>query len=337
MKPTLTDQAVSDLPLSAARAELLEEIMSTPVIEGRDTERADRPVRRWLAPLAAAAAVATLIAVPTWLLGGGDDARTRPAETGPAAAPAAEVTHEWVLLEAPGWEITYVSDSHGEKEVRWEKGGAALDVHLRGAKDRASYVEDRQLIDYPDKDPGTPVTLLGEDALMWPYSADDHTTIGAVDGKVYPEVRGSGMDRDAYLVLLGQLSWTDQARFEAALPESFVRDAERADSITEMLEGMALAPGAETPTSRESDPYQLGADVAGAVVCGWIAEFERAAAAGDRKAAELAQATLATTHDWQVLHEMNERGDYPEVVWEYADEVAAGRVPEGYRGGLGCP
>ena len=42
---------------------------------------------------------------------------------------------------------------------------------------------------------------------------------------------------------------------------------------------------------------------------------------------------LGTSRDWPVLDEMNERGDYPEVVWEYADQVAAGQVPEGYRRG----
>ena len=38
-----------------------------------------------------------------------------------------------------------------------------------------------------------------------------------------------------------------------------------------------------------------------------------------------------------MLREMDAEGDYPEVVWEYAAEVQAGRVPEGYRDGLGCP
>jgi hypothetical protein len=33
---------------------------------------------------------------------------------------------------------------------------------------------------------------------------------------------------------------------------------------------------------------------------------------------------------------MNADGDYPEVVWQYADEVGAGQVPEGFREGLGC-
>jgi hypothetical protein len=33
---------------------------------------------------------------------------------------------------------------------------------------------------------------------------------------------------------------------------------------------------------------------------------------------------------------MDAEGDYPEVVWEMADQVAAGTVPREYEQGLGC-
>ena len=33
---------------------------------------------------------------------------------------------------------------------------------------------------------------------------------------------------------------------------------------------------------------------------------------------------------------MNADGDYPEVVWELADQAVAGQVPDWYREGLGC-
>jgi hypothetical protein len=332
MNPQLTDDAVADLPLAAARAELLEEIMSTPVVESSTTTpspRAHRP-RRWLAPVAAAAAVATLVGLPTWLLAGPEDAReARPATSAPTA-------HEWIVLEAPGWEVAHVSVSGGDREVSYEKGGARLDINLSDARDRASYIEDRQHIDHPEKDPGTPVTLLGEDALLWAYAADDHTVIGAAEDGDYPEVRGSGMRRAAYLVLLDQLAWTDRDGFEEALPDGFVTRDEAGSTIADMLLGIGLAPGAEVPTSDESDPYHLGADVAGKVVCGWIEEYERAVEAGDEQAAQIAQANLRETPTWEFLHDMDARGDYPEVVWEISAEVVAGQVPEGYREGLGC-
>jgi hypothetical protein len=331
MNPQLTDDAVADLPLAAARAELLEEIMSTPVVESSTTAptRASRH-RRWIAPVAAAAAVAALVGLPAWLLAGPEEAR----EAAPAA-PAAGA-HEWIVLDAPGWEVVHVSVTGGAREVGYEKGDARLDVYLSDARDRASYIEDRQHIDHPETDPGTPVTLLGQDALMWAYSADDHTVIGAVADGDYPEVRGAGMGRAAYLALLDQLTWTDRAGFEEALPDSFVTRDEAGSTIADMLLGIGLAPGAEVPTSRESDPYHLGADVAGQVVCGWIEEYERAVDAGDDRAAQIAQANLRETPTWAFLHDMDARGDYPEVVWEISAEVVAGKVPGEYRQGLGC-
>lgn len=329
MSPRLTDQAVSELPLVAARAELLEEIMSTSLAERPDVQ-ADagrRRGRRWVATIAAAAAAAALVAVPSWLL-----SRDAPA-TVFAGAPA----HDWVVLDAPGWTVAYVSDpGEGESEVEWEKGDASLSVNLRDADLRDSYVEDRQQINHPEVDPGAPVELLGQPARMWAYSADDHTAIGAVEGSVYPEVRGQGMDGAAYIGLLAQLRWTDQAGFESTLPEEFVTAGEADDTIARMLRGVRLAPGAAVPSSGENDPYQLGADVARQVVCPWIAEFARAREAGDSRAVEDAQKALAASRSWAFLNAMNAEGDYPEVVWEMSADVNAGRVPPGYRQGLGC-
>ncbi len=45
---------------------------------------------------------------------------------------------------------------------------------------------------------------------------------------------------------------------------------------------------------------------------------------------------MQTSRDWPVLLEMDAEGDYPEVVWEYADQIAAGQTPAGFEGGLGC-
>ena len=327
--PRLTDQAVSELPLSAARAELLEEIMATSLAE-RPTAPHDgeqRRSRRWVAVVAAAAAAAVLVAVPSWLLSRDE----------PATVFAGPPAHDWVSLDAPGWTVTYVSDpGDGESEVEWAKGGATLSVHLRDAESRASYVEDRQRIDAPDVDRGDPVELLGSPARMWRYSADDHTTIGSVEGEVFPEVRGEGMAEAAYVALLGRLAWTDQAAFEAALPEEFVTAGEADATITAMLRGVRLAPGAAVPTSDERDPYQLGADVARQVMCPWIATFVEAREAGDERAAREVQKVVGTSRDWAFLDAMNAEGDYPEVVWEMSDDVVAGRVPPEYEQGLGC-
>ena len=335
MNPRLTNDAVADLQLSEARAELLEEIMTTPVLDRPDpATQAPRGSRR-LVPVAAAAAVAGLLLVPSYLLARGDDVRDAP---GPASdsASAVPVPGEWVVLDAEGWTATYVSDAHGEREVRFERGDASLDVHLRPAKSRDGYVEDRQRINHPRVEPGKEVVLLGGDALMWSYDTTDHTVIGAVQGNAFPEVRGSGVMLGEYLDLLGRLRWADETTFEAALPPDFVLADEQSAAIGRMLADIAVPEGFVPPTTEEKDRYQLGARVAGAAACAWLDAFAEATESGDDRAAATAADALAGSREWDVLHEMNVAGDYPEVVWDYAAAVQAGRVPEGYRDGLGC-
>jgi hypothetical protein len=54
---------------------------------------------------------------------------------------------------------------------------------------------------------------------------------------------------------------------------------------------------------------------------------------------------MATSRDWAILNEMDSKGDYPEVIWDYADamqddsELLMGRpmtIDESYEQSLGC-
>ena len=56
--------------------------------------------------------------------------------------------------------------------------------------------------------------------------------------------------------------------------------------------------------------YQLGAKVAGAVVCGWIDRRQGRRRDGARRLPRLGAA-----------EGMDAEGDYPEVVWQYADAL----------------
>jgi hypothetical protein len=76
--------------------------------------------------------------------------------------------------------------------------------------------------------------------------------------------------------------------------------------------------------------------VTGRVGCAWIAEWLRAERAGDDAALRRAGDALRSSHRWTVLHQMNDEGDWPEVFWQIADEVAAGDPPTQYAQGLGC-
>jgi hypothetical protein len=249
------------------------------------------------------------------------------------------------VLDAPGWTVSATeAEDDGYGEVDYEKGDASFQITWYPATSYADYVTDREHIVDPPA-PGEPVQVLGGSGQLWAYDATDHTVIREVEDGHWMEFRGAGMDETAYRTLLGQLRLVGLADYEASLPERFVTKTERQDALREILRGITDVSGIGYPADRddsaattdEQDPYQVGAFVAGRYACAWLDEFKAAKQSGDTAAADEAARVLGTSRRWPVLNQMNEQGDYPEVVWGYADEVAAGKVPEGYRGGLGCP
>jgi hypothetical protein len=292
-------------------------------------------------PAAAAAVVAVLALGTAWWAGGGfgPDAQTG----GFASQPAAGNAGDYVVLGAPGWEVTaaYADDTSGE--MTYENGDQSLDVMWGPTDSYESYVEDRRHIVDPPAD-GAPIEILGLGAQMWAYSATDHTAIREVEGGQWIEFRGSGMGKSDYLTLLDRLWLVDEAGFEATLPDSFVTDDEREAAIAAVLDEIDAVADPLLPkgvdrssiTSDQNDSYQFGAELSGAVACAWLDEFADAKQAGDEDRAAVAVEVLSTSPNWPVLNRMNDSGYYPEVIWEYADKVAAGEVPQGYSDGLGC-
>ena len=334
--PKLTDQAVAALPIHDGRVELLEEIMTSPVIDRVTELTAPRRRRtpRWVAAVGAAAAMVTFAAVPIWITQGGDE----PTPDAPFTS-VLESMGERALLTTAGWTVDNVNESKYGGEISYSNGDKSLQITWYPADQYDSYVTDRQHINHPEVDAGEAVEVLGASARLWAYTSQDHTVILPPGDSFFLEVRADGMDKQAFLEILGDLRPVDRAGLEEALPPRFVTQAERSEAIAEILDAIGpLPPGvtAGEVTSTEPDRYHLGADVAGTVACGWIAEFGRAKDVGSEARMAAATAALEGSRNWPILHEMNERGDYSEVVWEYADEVAAGRVPEGYRQGLGC-
>lgn len=199
------------------------------------------------------------------------------------------------------------------------------------------YLEDRS-----DQPGSRWVTVDGKRARLVNYAADDHAVLMAPQGGVFLELRGSGLgDEAAFLKFLAEhVEQVDVPTWLAALPSEMVVADGAQQAMTRILADIPVPPGFERDDvlgdAQALDSYQLGATVTGAVACGWIQEWERARAAGDDAAAQNAADELATSHDWKVLREMDAEGDYPEAIWEYADQVGAGKEPEGYRGGLGC-
>ena len=363
MIPKLTDKAVAELPLGAGRAELLEEIMST--------EAPDRPApapaqtrshRGFLVPLAAAAVVGAIAVSSLWWRGVGDEGIKSAAKTDvaaqeqkqaqdptqPQAQPQAQPHQPGyrAVLDASGWTVSSTTDDgEGYGEVIYANGDASLQITWYPAKTYATYLEDRRYIVDPPAD-GAPIEVLGRSGQLWSYSTTDHAVMREVEEGHWMEFRGMGLDEATYRQLLGQLRMVGLEDYELALPDRYVTKAERREAAVEMLAGItevsgAGLPGGQTPTleSAEQDPYHLGADVTAEYTCAWLGEFAAARAAGDDARATEAARVLGTAREWPVLQQMNPEGDWPEVLWDYADRVVAGRsVPEEeYAMGLGCP
>ncbi len=335
--PKLTDQAVSELPLASGRAELLEEIMTTVAPDRQNAEPTPLPDRhrraRWLVPLAVAAAVATVASSPLWW-GGADERQGQSPDVSFRAAPDSPGTGYRAVVTAPGWKAEYVSqdDKYGG-EVQYSNGGQNLAITWYPAKTYQDYLADREHITQPPA-PGDPVTVLGKPGQLWAYADTDHTVMREPDLGHWMEFRGDGMDRAAFEELLTNLKLVSLAEFESALPSSFVTAADRPATVATILDGIEGVTGVTVPagttlsmTSDEQDPYQLGADIAGQYACSWIAEFVAATSSGDQARADEAARVMGTSRQWPVLQEMNAEGDYPEVVWEYADTIVAGKLP----------
>jgi len=344
MTAKITDDAVAELPLHRGRAELLEEIMSTPVIDDRpQSVRSEHSRRRttWVVPAAAAAVVAALALGTAWWATS-DPASSGHGSSGLASQPIGR-DGEYVVLSAPGWVVTSTDADEHRGEMTYEKGSRSLELMWGPADSYEEYVEDRRHIVDPPAD-GKPIQILGKSAQLWAYGPQDHTAIREVEDGAWIEVRADGMREAGYLALLDDLELVDEAGFEAILPDSFVTSAERPAAVAEILDGIAavaqplLPPGVERSsiTSEQNDDYQLGAEVAGAVACAWLDDYADARRTGDDRRAQRAAGIFTTVRDWPVLNQMNDRGGYTEVVWDYADKVLVGEVPDGYSSGLGC-
>jgi hypothetical protein len=183
--------------------------------------------------------------------------------------------------------------------------------------------------------------VLGQEAQVISYSASDHAVMLPPEGNVFLELRGRVGDRaDFTEFLANDLAKVGVREWLAAMPASVVTADNEGAAATAILTDVPLPPGFDRKSVGSAvalDPYQFGAKVTGAVACGWLDEWTRARAAGDTAAQQRAVDAMATSRDWKVLRDMDVEGDYPEVIWQYADAIAAGTSPAGYRSGLGCP
>ena len=299
------------------------------------TRRRRRNLGAVLAPVVVAACAAVVV-----VLGSGADPEV-PAPVAPAESGAGVPR----LLLSGGWNVTRVDE--------WKAGSGEMTFARDGRELAVSWAPTAEVgvvagaATKPGDRPERQVQVTGAQASVWRYHGSDAYTALWRDGDATVEAHGWAASADEFAAVVAGLERVDEAAWQRALPASAVSPAERPDTVDAMLEGLPRPPGLDVAGLRESpmtrERYQLGAQVAGAVACGWIAEWIGARAAGDDARAERAVAVLATSRDWPIVHELNAEGDYPEVLRQYADAVAGdstvvgekpNSVEESYRAAL---
>lgn len=346
MSDDWTDEQVASLPIAQGRAELLEEIMSTPVLGQTDRDRParSRPAsRRWAVPLAAAAAVVALASTPLWWPGSDGPAPSGPAtNVAPVPAPLTQM-----ILEAPGWEVDNASGDLDEQEVSYFLGGddeVRVDITRMPAQPGATiddFVPDYRDVTTPESD-GTPLDVAGLTGRTWAYNPQDRVVITEPTNGYWFEVRAGGGTEAEFEALLAQLRLVDQQGFEDSLPDSFVLPAERETAAAEILRGIAdngggtVPQGTPLPSSTEIDGRQFGIDVAGQFACAWFARYVDATGSGDAAARAQAQEVLGTARAWPVLVELGPGDGYVDLLYDFVDRAVAGKTLGNLRNGLGC-
>jgi len=236
----------------------------------------------------------------------------------------------YIILDAVDWKVTKVDGNPTNGKIRYGKDDWELRVNWRPSQWHNSYLTSRRAIS-----PATPVRLFGQTSEMWTYHRRDHTVISPVHGETFREVRGEGMERAAFLELLDQLRQVQPAEFDARLPVGVVRPREIAEVLRVVLSGVETPDGFDASTIEAppyQEPYHFAAYVTGEVGCAWIDHYGAARARGDNSSKERAVAAMRGSRRWPVLQEMQRSGDFPDVFWSVARDMASDKPPSELHG-----
>ena len=295
--------------------------MATPVLESvSDVEppRRGRSRRRIiaLAGVAAVAASAVVIVQP-----GGDDSPAWAAEV----LAVAEVA-PLLLVDNPEWEITSANEFSVEYgALTFSDGDSELTLSWLPESSYASLLSDRQ----QSSDLEEEVVVAGHPAILMGKSDKDTFTAVWQQHGYAVEARGRDFsDRADYDEALSLIHEVDVDTWLSAMPEDVISPENGDEIVAEMITDVPIPDSVDPATLGGGDVvvdrYGLGAHVTSTVVCAWIDQWITATDAGDDASADEAATAMAGSHEWAVLEEMNADGDYPEMVWQFADAIANG-------------
>lgn len=349
----VTDNDIAEWTRDAPFSELCEEIMSnttdqterphTPaLIITEDNQTARRRRRRPQLVAAAAAAAIVVVAIGAVInVRGNDDGGT---------AWAAELVEfaersPLMLIDNPAWEVTYADEYGKEGELKFTDGRRAAELAWRSGP-LSDWLTDRL---NGSTNHGPHRVVNGTATIVQYDGSDEYTALWEADGLVL-EFRTQASNVDEFAGLLDALAVVDVDSWLTAMPASVIEAADQPAVISDILAGIPLPDGFDTSSLADDagikDRYQLGARVVGAVSCAWIEQWVDATEAGNADAAQQATEAMDTSSQWAILQEMNELGEYGNVLQTQVDAMHTdGQVlpPDGpaladsYRDTLGCP
>jgi hypothetical protein len=297
----------------------------------------DRPRRRRRRLLAAPALLAVAIPVLFFALGsGGGNSPAFAAEAIRVAEAAPRL-----LVGGGGWTVTRADEwQPGRGEMTFSSGDAQLELRWQPASEYRGMLQ--TLTDKAE--PAGNASAAGIDAKIYRSEGGGFSALW-LDGDSSVQALGQSADLAAFTNLVGNLQHVSVNGWLKAMPAEVVRPAaEHASVVDDMLRGLPVPPGLDVAALRRSgsvrDRYQLGAQVTGAVACGWIHRYIAATQSGDTPSADAAAKAMATSRTWPILLEMQADGAYPEVLWMFADALNGKPMLKGTLEqnleGLGC-
>lgn len=347
----VTDRDAAALPLKEAEDELVERIVATPVSAHLPRARSSLLHRRRLALLVAVTtAVVAVVAVLPFSHQDG----------GPAPAFAAPLVRfanasPLVLLQLSGWHVVYADEEANEYgEMHFVRGPADANGNPQGASyaDQASLAGRVASLTWTPANPSNSyrgghaslVTGLGVTAHRLVFEGGSRRAFDITAQFIYRgralAFRATVTNMAMFRAELRALHPVDTTTWLRAMPPSVVKSADSGETIRQMLKGIPLPPGFDATRIRGADlvhdRYQLGAAVTGTVACMWIADWNRARAAGDTTAVKRAIAAMATAPRWPILREMARQGAWSQVLISEAKAMPSGIVSSD-RGAPGIP
>jgi hypothetical protein len=326
--------------VSGPSAELAERVKGELMAEVSGMQSRRRTTRRRRAiAVSVVAPIAAALAVASTLIGAGGETAWASAVEVARAAPR-------LLVGEPGWKVARADEfSVDYGEMTFAQGARRLDLQWE-AVSAADPGIDKRSTELAELGA---VTVAGDRARLFRYpGTNDFVALWLRNGRMV-RARELAPSLAAFTATVVSLRKVDIDAWLASMPESVVKPADRSEIVSEMLFGVPLPDNFDAAALRRGDAirdrYQLGAQVSGAVACAWIGQWIDARRAGDDRGTRQAVVAMATSHRWPILHEMNEEGDYPEVLWEYADAMATDgivlggkplTIEESYADALGC-